>query len=76
MITADRLDADKIRLAMPAKGELSVLESVTSTNDYVKTLVSNTFKISRETINEYPDVLQSKKNELKIKRIIKELKNE
>jgi hypothetical protein len=51
-------------------------ETYKESDDYVKTLVSNTFKISRETINEYPNVLQSKKNELKIKRIIKELKNE
>jgi hypothetical protein len=44
-------------------------------DDYVITLIGNTFKLSRETINEYPDVLQSKKNELKIKRNLKQLKN-
>jgi len=45
-------------------------------DDYIKTLVSNTFKISRETMSSYPDVIQSKKNELKIKRTLKKLKNE
>ena len=50
-------------------------ETYKESDDYVKTLVSNTFKISRETINEYPNVLQSKKNELKIKRNLKQLKN-
>jgi predicted DNA-binding protein YlxM (UPF0122 family) len=44
-------------------------------DDYVITLIGNTFKISRQTINKFPDVLQSKKNELKIKRNLKQLKN-
>jgi hypothetical protein len=44
-------------------------------DDYVITLIGNTFKISRQIINEYPDALQSKKNELKIKRTLKKIKN-
>ena len=44
-------------------------------DDYVITLIGNAFKISRQTINKYPDALQSKKNELKIKRNLKKLKN-
>jgi len=44
-------------------------------DDYVITLIGNVFKISRQTINKYPDALQSKKIELKIKRNLKKLKN-
>jgi|694.fasta_scaffold100648_2 hypothetical protein len=50
-------------------------ETYKESDDYVINLIGNTFKISRQIINEYPDVLQSKKNELKIKRNLKRLKN-
>lgn len=50
-------------------------ETYKESDDYVITLIGNIFKISRQTINKFSDALQSKKNELKIKRNIKQLKN-
>lgn len=51
-------------------------ESYKESDEYVKFLIYNNLKISRQILTQHPYLIESKKVELKIKRVIKKLKKD
>lgn len=51
-------------------------EKYKESDGYVKNLIASNFRLSMVKISEYPYLVQSKKMELKIKKIIKKIKED